>query len=1538
MASFSAQSFSVSLHSSQRTGLRVYTGAAPGPVSKVFITFAVPAAAAVESLALARAVRRKMKGIHATVGPNSVTFAVTIVGLPGLEALLPHVMDRLLFFAVAPEDLSSEEAPEDEGGVVQQPEISALVGTRVDQFLYPDSAVGGCDGGGDDGDGGGDANEMTAGGLQHFYTEWYRPDNCSIVVTGQVDAKSVLACLEPLERKVLGAALDPAIGAGAASLFWSMAESAPSLSSAQEPPRRIMRAAADEPPLPPSDAAAEQSQSEAAEGSAAAGASMPEAASNVGDATSSTPAAARAPTGGRAPPPALAGSTVALAWPGPRWADFEEMAALRVMWNFLAADASPLRERLASSGAELLDAAVCPEAPGHHFLRLALLRAAGAGDPTYATMVSAFREALASAIGMPTVDTGGIGVKAATTSGGDAEVRVDAATADTEAAPSTAGGAASVAATVEPEEEPRAAAMTLDAREIRASVVRERVALRLQWEDYPGDIFAAECIGHFLYGERNVYIGSGKSSSGFGASMISSGSNGNGNDSGGGYDGGGSGGGSGFSSGSGDSSGGAVDAGGGTREAAQLQDLLQNVVTRVEALPHDSEDPNHVSAFWCAFIASKLAPNDARLPLVVALPAAGEIPATFAARVRIPPCGPLAAAASDAAMLAASFGRSGEEGAGSADAELSAEAAVSLAAATSPLALGRIPVVTVRCEHRDAAAIGAGSADGSDAAALDPAVWVSPSAGVGVGTGGGGAPGDSVVMRVLRHLVASGLCLRPMSVFVAPPAAEASSRGTSGATATQPVAASGPGAEARRPSVNRLGYLLVGTVDPRQRLPATLQFDHVPSSTVTVSAWADTTALPHRLRLCLPLLLEVLTRLPVLLEDGLLLTEADAFARRSEDLIAAGACLGAPGVPGLPAPPQQRQRRAAFRPGAPFSQAVCVWVRAEQHRYQLAAKWLRRLLLQTVLTPVVLAAAADELYAEAAAALDNAGVCESVLLSRLYQRAAPFGLAATTAGPAALGAGRSRGAAPPAVPGGSGNGGGSGGNGGGGSNLVVTSAASQLLFLQRLRLRLAAAPGEVIAELEELRTALAHPGALRVHVVGDMLAQVEPVQPFTVDFLPPPGRRWQQQQQLQLQGALNLPEVVAPAAAVPGPAASNFGGAVVTPARKLLADHSTSLAPTAGSCLLIAAAASAGGSAGGSEQSAVRLGVPLHLPDSGPELAALMVACRYLNRLCSVGGMDGSSGGYGGGRQGDSGMGSGSGGIIVGGHGGGDDDSGAGTGRGDGATEVIDGGADTGGGGDGGRGGSGDGGGVRSGASRGALGPFRCRFDYGAESGVLQLELTSSASVTAAVAAVAEFVQACEADALNSSVLHQARAAAVADCMELEATPNAAAVSRFHRYLAAQPASYNLDLAVAVAAVTAADVAAAIERLVSRLFERHGGTGDGGYTVVAVVSTSAVASELAGIAALRMAPPELASLEEAVALCGAVTDEDSASSSVSDVASMDGSYSGSGAAVATAALDHGWQEAVVKRQAGWIVAAGLAAAAAAAMLAARRRG
>ena len=115
-------------------------------------------------------------------------------------------------------------------------------------------------------------------------------------------------------------------------------------------------------------------------------------------------------------------------------------------------------------------------------------------------------------------------------------------------------------------------------------------------------------------------------------------------------------------------------------------------------------------------------------------------------------------------------------------------------------------------------------------------------------------------------------------------------------------------------------------------LPIWLQWDHVNTSFVTVTAALDTQGIPPRLRSLCTVVTASLLELPVRLPSGEVLGHGAVVAGLMADSVATRVSLGVHG--------------GSLQCGA-FPQAIVVSLTFEARRYAVAVRWLKRMLLHT---------------------------------------------------------------------------------------------------------------------------------------------------------------------------------------------------------------------------------------------------------------------------------------------------------------------------------------------------------------------------------------------------------------------------------------------------------------------------------------------------------------------------------------------------------------------------------------------------------------
>lgn len=240
---------------------------------------------------------------------------------------------------------------------------------------------------------------------------------------------------------------------------------------------------------------------------------------------------------------------------------------------------------------------------------------------------------------------------------------------------------------------------------------------------------------------------------------------------------------------------------------------------------------------------------------------------------------------------------------------------------------------------------------------------------------------------------------------------------------------------------------LIATPDAAKTLPFTLQYDHVRSEFIEVSIWLDTSSLPTALRLHLPVFLDSLFELPVRLSDGEILPYEEVARQLASDAVYFWVGLGSP---------QDRVSSGSFETGS-FSEMVCLKIQVEASKYHLAALWVQRLLYQTEFSVERLRTSCTRLLAELPSVRrDGAAICRAALNTITFQ---PEHSCCVAAGP-------------------------------------LRQSNHLGRFASRLSRDRRSTPAAVVAEFETLRTTLCSPSNMTIHIVGDILAQKDPVSPW----------------------------------------------------------------------------------------------------------------------------------------------------------------------------------------------------------------------------------------------------------------------------------------------------------------------------------------------------------------------------------------------------------------------------------------------------------
>ncbi len=149
------------------------------------------------------------QGTNAWTDVDHTAYTITTAGSEGFLNLLPIYMDHVLFPTLTDEAFVTEihhvtEQGEDKGVVYcemqgRENTGESLVDRACLDLLYPDPLCG------YNAETGGKMEQLrscTNSAIQRYHKEFYRTDNCCLVVTGKVDAAELLTALSTTEAKV----------------------------------------------------------------------------------------------------------------------------------------------------------------------------------------------------------------------------------------------------------------------------------------------------------------------------------------------------------------------------------------------------------------------------------------------------------------------------------------------------------------------------------------------------------------------------------------------------------------------------------------------------------------------------------------------------------------------------------------------------------------------------------------------------------------------------------------------------------------------------------------------------------------------------------------------------------------------------------------------------------------------------------------------------------------------------------------------------------------------------------------------------------------------------------------------------------------------------------------------------------------------------------------------------------------------------------------------------------------------------------------
>ena len=118
------------------------------------------------------------------------------------------------------------------------------------------------------------------------------------------------------------------------------------------------------------------------------------------------------------------------------------------------------------------------------------------------------------------------------------------------------------------------------------------------------------------------------------------------------------------------------------------------------------------------------------------------------------------------------------------------------------------------------------------------------------------------------------------------------------------------------------------------KMPVWFQFDQINSNFIYLTTVIDTSSIPQKLKVYIPLFLEMVLESPIL-EGEQEIPYEEVVTKLAEETIETNFGLGVGG--------------SRFLPGA-FAQSAILFIQAEPSKYQTAVSWVRKLLFQTRLT------------------------------------------------------------------------------------------------------------------------------------------------------------------------------------------------------------------------------------------------------------------------------------------------------------------------------------------------------------------------------------------------------------------------------------------------------------------------------------------------------------------------------------------------------------------------------------------------------------
>jgi len=226
------------------------------------------------------------------------------------------------------------------------------------------------------------------------------------------------------------------------------------------------------------------------------------------------------------------------------------------------------------------------------------------------------------------------------------------------------------------------------------------------------------------------------------------------------------------------------------------------------------------------------------------------------------------------------------------------------------------------------------------------------------------------------------------------------------------------------------------------KMPVFFKFDQVNSNFVYLTTIIDTNSIPQKLKLYLPLFLELILESPIL-EGDVEVPYEEVVAKLAEDTIISTFGLGMGG--------------GRFLPGA-FAQSATFFIQAEPSKYNLAVAWIRKLLYQSKITAERVKVLGTKMENSISELKRKGSKVVSIIMNSILLNQD--------------------------------------------SNYHASNMIRQQQFLKSLLKKLDCSPNEVLSDLEELRFHMTTPSNMMVHLATDLSLLSDPMTPWTT-FLPP---------------------------------------------------------------------------------------------------------------------------------------------------------------------------------------------------------------------------------------------------------------------------------------------------------------------------------------------------------------------------------------------------------------------------------------------------